>query len=95
MSLLKVPHITQSAETTCGAAALCMIYWYHGLKHQSEDKIWVRLKETRKLNPNEEFIPTAKLAYDAKSNGLHYIFGQAVWDDTKKVLRLLEEFLRI
>lgn len=95
MSLLKVPHIKQSAETTCGAAVLSMIYQFYGLKDQSEDKIWHRLKERRYLNPNEEFIQTSKLAEDAKNQGFHYIIGQAVWNQEEKAVGLLKEFLRI
>lgn len=95
MARLKVPHIKQSKETTCGAAVLCMIYLYYGLKNQTEDKIWARLKEPRKLNPTEEFIQTINIAKDAKKNNLHYMIGQAVWNNPKKAFALLREYLRI
>lgn len=95
MKILKVPHIKQTAETTCGAAALSMIYQFYGLKMETEAKIWDRLKEPRHLNPSEEFIQTSKLAEDAKKNGFYYIIGQAVWNNLEKSVALLEEFLRI
>lgn len=65
-----------------------MIYHYYGLKHQSEDKIWARLKEQRESSPKEEFIRTFKLCHDAKSSGLHYVWGRAVYDDEKKAFAL-------
>lgn len=93
--ILKVPHIKQTNETSCGAAVLSMVYKYYGLDNQTEKIIWNRLKKPRELNPDKEIIYTNDLFNDIKSNGFHHIKGQAVWDDKNKLLNLLKEFLRI
>ena len=92
---LRVPHIKQSDEASCGAAALSMVYKYYGLSEQTEEKIWTRLKKPRNLNPNQEIIYTNDLYNDISNNGLHKIKGQAVWEEPNKILALLREFLRI
>lgn len=93
---LKVPHIKQRSEQSCGAASLYMVYKYYGLeKLQSEEKIWFRLKKQRALNPSQEITYIKDLFNDIRPNGLHHILGQAVWEEPEKILELLKEFLRI
>ena len=92
---LKVPHVKQNSESGCGAAVLFMVYKYYGLDHQTEEKIWARLKKLRKLNNSEEIIYSYDLYKDIRSNGFHTIIGQAIWQEPEKVIKLLEEFLRI
>lgn len=94
-ALLDVPHIKQTNENSCGAAALCMVYNYYGLTIQTEEKIWQRLKKTRELDHSQEIIYLNSFPNDIRSNGLHYIKGRAVWEDPKKIIEVLEEFLRI
>ena len=94
-TFLKVPHIKQSSETSCGAAALSMVYKYYELDNQTEDAIWTRLKRTRNLSPDQEIIYANDLYNDIKNNDLHNIKGQAVWEEPDKIFALLKEFLRI
>ena len=82
-------------EQSCGAASLCMVYHYYGLKHQTQEKIWTRLKKQRALIPNQESIYITDIYNDIRTNGLHTILGQAVWNDSMKIFALLEEFLKI
>jgi predicted double-glycine peptidase len=92
---ITIPHIKQTNETSCGAAALAMVYAHYGVANQNEATIWNRLKEPRSLNPSEEFIRTPNLAKDVKAFGLHYVYGQAVWEEEEKALNLLDEFIKI
>lgn len=94
-NLLKVPHIKQANEQSCGAASLCMVYKYYELEQQTKEKIWFRLKKRRNLDPNQEITYIDDLYNDIRSNGLHNIKGQAVWEEPEKIFELLKEFLRI
>ena len=92
---LNVPHIQQSQESSCGAAALSMVYKYLGLNDQNEDIIWDRLKEPRPSRRGEYFLRTVPMAKDSQNYGLSYFMGKAVLDAQLSLLQPLKEFLSL
>src|SRR3990167_1917832 len=88
ISPLKLPHIKQASEQSCGAASLCMVYKYYKLEQQTEEKIWSRLKKKRDIDVSQETIYINDLYNDIRSNGLHNIMAQAVWQEPKKIFEL-------
>lgn len=95
MALLKVPHFKQTSESSCGAAALSMVYSYHGFQDQTEEVIWKRLKVPRKSVQGEEILRTIPMAKDAIEFELSYFYGQAVMGETLISLQPIKEFLSL
>lgn len=74
VSCLNVPYVRQSEPSSCGAAALAMIYAYYHIPVQEAD-IWGARKSPRTLEPGY-FLTTQSLIDDALSQNLQCIAGK-------------------
>lgn len=95
MPNLLIPHIKQSQETSCGAAALAMVYHYFGKRDQTEEVIWERLKVSRPTINNQYYLESFDLARDSSIQELSHFIGQAVLDSPELALQPIKEFLNL
>ncbi len=95
MNNLIIPHIKQSQETTCGAAALSMVYQYLGHDDQTEKTIWKRLKIPRPNTKNHFYLKTFDMARDGQKQGFSYFIAQAVLNSSNFALQPIREFLSL
>ncbi|OGZ55843.1 MAG: hypothetical protein A3J04_01475 [Candidatus Ryanbacteria bacterium RIFCSPLOWO2_02_FULL_47_14] len=90
-----VPYIQQSKESSCGAAALSMVYRYLGKDDQTEEVIWERLKVPRPNLNGQYYLETPRMAKDAQEQGFSYFLAQAVLDSSDLALQPIREFLSL
>ena len=95
MANIIVPHIKQSQETSCGAAALSMIYIHLGKNSQTEKIIWDRLKIARPNRVNEYYLSSFDMARDGQTQGFSYFIGQSIIDSSDLALQPIKEFLSL
>ncbi len=95
MKNLTVPHIKQSEESSCGAAALAMIYQYFGKGDQNERVIWERLKVHRPNTDNQYYLETPSMAQDASKQELSHFLAQAALDSPELALQPIREFVSL
>lgn len=95
MSNLPVPHVKQSKETSCGAAALSMVYKYLGKDDQLEETIWERLKVLRPNTNDQYYLQTPDMARDGRGQGFSYFIANAVLDSPELALQPIKEFLAL
>lgn len=95
MDKLLVQHIKQSMETSCGAAALSMVYQYFKKNDQTEKVIWERLKKSRPQVPGQYYLETTDMAIDSQKQGFCYFLAQAVLDSSDLALQPIKEFLSL
>jgi predicted double-glycine peptidase len=87
-------HIKQSRETSCGAAALAMVYQNLGKTELTEEVLWDKLSLSRPGGgPDERYLRTLPMAQSAKEFGLSYFWGLAVMNNKKNTLQPLKEFI--
>ncbi|MBX4199252.1 C39 family peptidase [Candidatus Parcubacteria bacterium] len=90
---LSVPHMKQTKESSCGAAALAMLYKHLGIPDQTEEVIWERLKTPRPNIPGDEFITTMSMAQDGQQFDLSYFKAQASLASSETAMQPVVEFL--
>lgn len=90
---MQIKHIKQSGETSCGAAALAMIYQYLGLTEETESKIFERLSVVRPSVEGEYFIKSIDLAKDGEKFGFSYFIAQADLTNVESAFQPIKEFL--
>jgi len=95
MANIIVPHIKQSQETSCGAAALSMAYQYLGKSAQTEKIIWNRLKIARPNRVNEHYLKSFDMARDGQTQGFSYFIGQSILESSNLALQPIREFLSL
>lgn len=93
MQKLKIQHLKQSQETSCGAAALAMVYQYLNIDGENEGKIFERIKTPRPDSPGQYYLRTWNMAQDSMRFDLTYFIGQAVLDSSEIALQPIKEFL--
>lgn len=92
---MKVPHIKQKSETSCGAAALAMVYGYLGKPEETESKIFERLKTKRPNVEGEFYIRNIDLAKDSLKHNLSYFIGTVPLSSKKTAFQALKKFLSL
>jgi ABC-type bacteriocin/lantibiotic exporter with double-glycine peptidase domain len=90
---LKIPHVKQINEASCGAAALAMVYTYFKV-NQTQEGIWKRLAKPRQ-DGSGLVIYTKSIFEDVVHQGLSYVGGQVVWRDKSLALGVIKRFLDI
>lgn len=93
--MIELKHIKQSQETTCGAAALAMVYQFLGKTDQNEADIFKRARSERPNTNNEYYLRTYRMAEDSLTLDLTFFVGQAVQDSAEMALQPLREFLSV
>lgn len=90
---LKVPHIRQTQEGMCGAAALAMVYQFYDLK-QTQVDIWQRLSKPRQEAAGK-FIDSKTIVMDSIKQKFCYFAGHVVWQNKDLATQVLRKFINL
>lgn len=91
---ISIEHKKQGRETSCGAAALAMIYQSLGKNRLTEDVLWEKLSVERpNAQVGERYLRTLPMAESAKEFGFSYFWGLAVLNNRKNALQPIREFV--
>jgi predicted double-glycine peptidase len=90
---LTVPYIAQINVNACGAAALAMMYGYHGVSSVTQEELMEKYRELEPHGSGNFRLSTNSLVRDAQDRGLAAGWNRANWRDAGEAAALLQSAL--